>query len=241
MDRIFGYAPPDEFLSEMQRIAAGDSTFESWRQQVAEDPEDLKAQLALAAAYESRNMFPEIVAAGRKIAGLADPDSPEAARGRFVIAWGQAYLDTLPEPLLELVRQDPDSPFAHDIFEDLVMIYRARKDTLNEVRAFEERIRRAIEADIITYSMLNGYAWRMTRFDMNLEDALEKVILAVDMAKTADTEVRANIMDTHAEVLWKLGRVAEAIQVIDRCIELDPEREYFKEQKAKFEEALATG
>ncbi|UCD37230.1 MAG: hypothetical protein JSW54_10390 [Fidelibacterota bacterium] len=241
VDRILGYAPPDEFLSEMERISAGDSTFESWRQRVADSPADLKAQLALAAAYKFRNMYTETVATGRTITGLAQPGSPEAARGRFLTAWGQAGKDTVPEPLLEVIREDPDSPFYHDIFDNLITIYRANKDTLNEVWAFRELIGRAIAADRITYSMLNAYAWRMTRLDTNLEDALEKAVLAVDLAKEKDADVRTNIMDTHAEVLWMLGRTAEAIQVMDKCIELDPESDYFKEQKAKFEETLAGG
>ncbi|NIR93225.1 MAG: tetratricopeptide repeat protein [Gammaproteobacteria bacterium] len=55
------------------------------------------------------------------------------------------------------------------------------------------------------------------------------------MSQNADAATRAQIMDTEAEVLWKLGRTAEAIEVISRCIELQPDDPYFQEQKNKFQ------
>ena len=81
--------------------------------------------------------------------------------------------------------------------------------------------------------MLNSYAWRMTELELNLKDALEKVKWAVEL--TADTPpTQANIIDTEAEVLWKLKRYDEAIEAIDRAINIDPDSDYFREQREKF-------
>ncbi len=238
VDRIIGYAPPDEYLVAMERISAGDSTFESWRLRVAENPQDLRAQLLLAAAYKARYMVPEYVATGRDIVSLADFGSPAAAEGMFYIASGLASIDTIPDPLLVLLENDPESPFIHDILADLTQIYSLRRDTLNYVEAFEERISRAIDAGIITYSLLNSYAWRMTLFEMHLELALDRITLALELVEEDNLSDLANLLDTQAEVLWKLGRTTEAIEVIDRSIELVPEDEYYRQQKAKFEETL---
>ena len=41
-------------------------------------------------------------------------------------------------------------------------------------------------------------------------------------------------MDTEAEVLWKMGNIDDAVKVIDKCIALQPNDKYFKDQKEKF-------
>ena len=46
-------------------------------------------------------------------------------------------------------------------------------------------------------------------------------------------------MDTKAEVLWKLGRVDEAIEVINECIQGNPEYQHYQDQKAKFLATMA--
>ena len=88
-------------------------------------------------------------------------------------------------------------------------------------------------------SALNSYAWRMAEIETNLEDALEKARKAVVL--TADDPNRqAGIIDTEAEVLWKMGRFDEAIEAIERALSIEPENQYFKDQKEKFIETKKT-
>ena len=82
-------------------------------------------------------------------------------------------------------------------------------------------------------NVLNSYAWRMTEIETNLEDALEKVKKAVILS-AANPSSQANIIDTEAEVLWKLKRFDAAIEAIERAIKIDGENQYFKDQKEKF-------
>ena len=42
-------------------------------------------------------------------------------------------------------------------------------------------------------------------------------------------------LDTKAEILWKMNKVEEAIAVINNAIEMDPEYQYYQEQKTKFQ------
>ena len=49
-----------------------------------------------------------------------------------------------------------------------------------------------------------------------------------------DPNSQANIIDTEAEVLWKLKRFDAAIEAIERAIIIDGENQYFKDQKEKF-------
>jgi len=77
-------------------------------------------------------------------------------------------------------------------------------------------------------SLLNSFAWRMTEIGQLLPEALEKVNYALEIKEDL------KIMDTKAEVLWKLGRVDEAIEVINECIQGNPEYQHYQDQKAKF-------
>ena len=74
----------------------------------------------------------------------------------------------------------------------------------------------------------------MTQLEQNLEDALIKIRQAVELVIDESADTRAGLIDTEAEVLWKLGRIEEAVAVINKCIDLQPEDNYFKEQKEKF-------
>ena len=82
-------------------------------------------------------------------------------------------------------------------------------------------------------NILNSYAWRMTEINMNLEDALIKVNRAIILTED-EKQRQANIIDTKAEIEWKLGRINDAIRTIEEAILLVPDNDYFTEQKNKF-------
>jgi len=42
------------------------------------------------------------------------------------------------------------------------------------------------------------------------------------------------LLDTKAEILWKMNEIDEAIIIIDKAIEMDPKSQYYKDQKIKF-------
>ena len=82
---------------------------------------------------------------------------------------------------------------------------------------------------------LNNFAWWCFENDVNLEEALELAIKGAELAES-DGE-RANVLDTAAELCNALGNCDEAIAKMEQAIELDPERQYFKDQLAKFQKA----
>ena len=45
-------------------------------------------------------------------------------------------------------------------------------------------------------------------------------------------------LDTKAELLWKMGRVDEAISEIKKCVTYKPEDTYYNEQLEKFKKSL---
>jgi tetratricopeptide (TPR) repeat protein len=84
---------------------------------------------------------------------------------------------------------------------------------------------------------LNQFAWWCFENNINLAEAEEMALRGVELA-TEDSE-RANILDTAAEICAARGDCSQAIERIKQAIALDPDKEYFKEQLARFEKQLA--
>jgi tetratricopeptide (TPR) repeat protein len=75
----------------------------------------------------------------------------------------------------------------------------------------------------------------MSELKLNLDLALEKVNWAIE--NEIDEKNKHMYIDTKAEVLWKMGRVEEAIAEIEKCISFDSEDKYYGEQLEKFQKS----
>jgi uncharacterized Ntn-hydrolase superfamily protein len=82
------------------------------------------------------------------------------------------------------------------------------------------------EADAGT---LNALAWFAATQDLHLDEAL----LAAERAATLEPK-DSNILDTLAEVHFRMGHVEAAIAVMTRALELSPEDSYLQGQLARF-------
>ena len=81
--------------------------------------------------------------------------------------------------------------------------------------------------------MKNSVAWSMAVADLELERALT---LALE-ASTAEPE-DSNIMDTVAEVLFRLGRAEEAAEWETRALGIDPGNSYLQGQLDRFRNGI---
>lgn len=86
-------------------------------------------------------------------------------------------------------------------------------------------------------SELNSFAWWCFENGVNLEEALELAMRGVELAGS-DSD-RAEILDTAAEICHALGECDDAIAKIREAIALNPGRDYYQRQLAKFEAAKA--
>jgi uncharacterized Ntn-hydrolase superfamily protein len=93
-----------------------------------------------------------------------------------------------------------------------------------------EILRAALARDDATAGMLNALAWFCATADVYLKESLE----AAKRASALEPE-NTGIIDTLAEVYYRMGKSKEAIKTIDRAIAIDPEDNYLKEQRKKFE------
>lgn len=111
-----------------------------------------------------------------------------------------------------------------------------KKDAANRQRtralAIIEGMTREHESDPQT---LNAAAWEMCTHDLELPKALEFAEKAVTLSGRQD----ASILDTLAECLFRMNRVAEAIAVEEEALRLSPDSAYLKTQLERFRKGLA--
>ena len=160
-----------------------------------------------------------------------DPSSEYYKRGKYFLA-SHEFINGNENALKEYVKENPDSPFHFEAYRKMVFHYAGIGQREKELVAYREML--SIFPD--HPNALNTYAWRMAEIETNLEDALIKARKAIEI--TADNPNRqANIIDTEAEVLWKLKRFDKAIETIERAISIEPDNQYFRDQKEKFLES----
>ena len=100
------------------------------------------------------------------------------------------------------------------------------------IEYYEKAARRSRPSPLV----LNNLAWTYAEEGLRLEHAHELSLRAVK--SDADNVV---YLDTYAEILFRRGRTDQAVAMMRRCLELEPEdgehHEYLRGQMARFEAA----
>jgi len=112
--------------------------------------------------------------------------------------------------------------YAHFVMNDHAAAARARRDALD--------LRRN------PYAM-NLYAWYCFEHRVCLEEA--ERIAREGCGMDGSPGHLAMLTDTLAELVHLRGETAEALRLIQRCIELDPENEYYRNQDTRFHNTMA--
>ena len=84
-------------------------------------------------------------------------------------------------------------------------------------------------------SMLNGLAWSCATHDLELADAARAAERAAELEPKS-----TDILDTLAEVYFRMGRADQAVEVESRAAALDPKSQYLRDQIARFKAGAAT-
>ena len=264
IDRIVGYRPPDEFLNELNRIKSRDNTISDLKYRHKQEPDHYPTQIALAKKYVLVNLPDSASQILDNLYDVQQNKSQLDFSVALILGqlyYQIGSLDRSIQILDQIVESGVDSSDTGYFFG---LMYKARKtsdiDDLLKYADFSENKDRKkqsywqiirilkkqkrdpdLEAElylkaIALYnseykylpSLLNSFAWRMTVLEKNLDIALEKINEALESGEDL------RILDTKAEVLWKLNRVEEAIQVIEKCIQGDPDKKHYRDQKTKF-------
>ena len=229
VDRIIGYLPPSEYLARIQDIRNNKYTLDDFLAQYKSGQADAEIIAGIALKYEDRGdsenakEFYLIL-----IKDYPDPTSEHYQRGTYFLA-SDAFKNGVSMALNAYIASFPESPFIEDAFYTMAYHYADKEMKEDEIKVYTQMTHHFPE----NINVLNSYAWRMSEIETNLEDALEKVKKAIILS-VANPSSQANIIDTEAEVLWKLKRFDEAIESIEKAIAIDGDNQYFKDQKEKF-------
>jgi uncharacterized Ntn-hydrolase superfamily protein len=97
-----------------------------------------------------------------------------------------------------------------------------------------ESLAHALARKDVDASTLNGLAWTCATNNVHLEKALEAAERAVALEPK-----NAEILDTLAEVHYRSGNAAKAVEVETRALSYSPNDQYLKEQIARFKSGSA--
>ncbi len=231
IDRIIGYLPPEEFLSELQRIQHGERTIADYVNKTANNPNDIDSWMKLASKYEDRGDLQSTLEVWESI---NEANTGDKSFAYYKLIELRAHINNDVEELEFFIADNINSEYAQEAFKNIIRIFRRSKDFEAEADAWRRYANLMELKKMYTASFYNSFAWRMSELDKHLDKALERIRIALEMVAEDDSSTLAGYMDTEAEVLWKMGKNEEAIKVIDKSIALQPNYKYLQDQKAKF-------
>lgn len=235
IDRIVGYMPPAEYLAEMTRIRNGINTVPDLSQRLVDDPDNLDLLVTLAGKIETMSGLKAAISYWEELFTKENADETQRSIAGLKMALYHAQENNDPETLVSFVNNETNVEILPKAYDALRKFYAKAKDVDAEADTYRRYVDFMSGTKKETASFYNGYAWRMTQLERNLPNALERIDQALALMTDDDgpREI-AQIKDTKAEVLWKMGRIDDAVAVMDACIALQPEDKYYQEQKAKF-------
>jgi len=227
IDRQAGYSPMPAFLQTFQDFERGVGTLSALQTQLATAPGDLPLALRVARkleergrAGEARAAFQAIVAQDpRNASGVADEADADLALAAFRVDKDAAALEAV-------LARWPACEQGPQLYNILVGAASKAGD--------EARMRDLLNRAVAQYpedpDLLNSYAWTCAEKGWDLERALGLAEKAVRLSGG-----EPNILDTVAELQFKLGRAGEAAATIRQALAKRPGDEYLTKQLKRFE------
>jgi len=229
VDRIIGYLPSEQYQAKVAEIEANINTLGACLQKYENGERTASLLFTMAQKYTDRN---ESDMATKYYAELLElfPELDEsmASTARFELAYDQFKNGNM-DPFNKFINTFSTSPMAQHALSLMARFYKGSDNKVSELRVYA----RMLELYPNDPRTLNGYAWRMSEMELNLEDALVKARYAVTLTEE-DKDFQGGILDTEAELLWKLGRFDDAILTIEKSLRIDPSSDYYMDQKTKF-------
>ena len=264
MDRIIGYRPPKEFLKELIRIKNGDNTLSDLQAKFVNNADDISLQFNIAKKYIDLNASDSAKKYLDLVQKYYSENNQFVFQDLFDLSQLYnriGFTEIAINMLDQIIDSDIDSSETayfygllykakqNNDINDLMAFVDLTEDTIRKKQSYWQIIRilkkngdnQSLEAELYLKAvnlydkkykylpgLLNSFAWRMTELGLLLPKALEKVNIALEFGEDL------KILDTKAEVLWKLGRTDEALEAISKCIQGNPEYQHYQDQKEKF-------
>jgi thioredoxin-related protein len=245
IDRVVGYEDASRFARSLENASVGGSKAAVGKVESATPTTDPKIWLVAANYYAQQNQNEKALGAFRKVLVL-DPNNKqgqnaEATYGVAFFSTGDEQWKTLDEALVKF----PDEVDADQANR---MLLRHDLDQKNNDAAARRMDQWAMKHPN-DGSTFNYFAWTAAMHGVLLDQAESYAKRGVILAQTPVE--KASVMDTRAEVLFKMGKLSDASEVEASALALlDPnkDKKLYNElatQKAKFDkggtEASTTG
>ena len=236
VDRIIGYDDDrSAWLKTLLASMYGIDTIQDLEARFAKKADLLLAH-DVAQKYLDRGDGADALVWVKKARELGPDAGTEA---KLTLIQGQALLFTDPaagaDTLMKLATT-PGSPLAVDAFQSLSVFY--MRQARNATSVEEKQKAKAARLDVYHKVMaaqpdnpdvLADYAWYCAGEEIELDKALAAATKAVEL-KPKDTDALATL----AEVTFKSGKPAEALEILNRALALDPDSDFLKREKEKF-------
>lgn len=142
IDRIYGYLPPDDFVSTIKNYLQGKETLEDMKNRFQADSTDVELAFKLAEKYEARRGYDEAFYYYQKVVDL----DPEDKKGKsqdalFNIAWLEIRKKDYPKALdafKRFLEKYPESAMAEDAEMYIPYSYAKAGDTTKALELYEK-------------------------------------------------------------------------------------------------------
>ena len=228
LDRIYGFLEPELFLEKLINIKNGNNTFPALRAQFESGDQSSETISLLASKYAEQGEDSIAIILYGNILKSKNLSLSSFWKAKYFLS-SQKLKENNPNALKQYIITYDESPYIKEAVNKLIRYFQETKNKEKELECWNNYIH------LFTNDpwFLNQYSWRMTEINKNLDVALNQVNHALNIINKEDNGI-ANIIDTKAEILWKLGRTNEAIKVIEQAMLLDSKNEYYITQKNKF-------
>ena len=228
LDRISGFLPDYEFIIKMQNILNGKNTFTYYLDEYNKNNHSSEILFALANKYKEKNEIDKAISLYKQLLNSSNVSKSDYDNSKYSLAILSIQKNNT-ALILEYLNENPYSNNVEIAVFELINYYKSQQMNFEEIELYNKYLKKLDTS----YNFLNSFAWRMSELNIDLEVALLKINEALKLIEK-NNEQYPNLLDTKAEVLWKSGKVDEAIKCIQQAIDLKPENKYYISQKEKF-------
>ena len=229
IDRFYGYIPAYEFIIKMNNVLSGQNTFVDYVEKYEQGNHSAEILRPLADKYKDKGENQKALSLFKELTLSSNVSKADYDYAMYQIASISLTTNNEIKLIKKFLKDYESSKKFEDAVFDLINHYKSNQMQKDELEAYNLYLNKLSHS----YHFLNSYGWRMSELNLNLDDALKKINLAISLIDESNKSF-PNILDTKAEVLWKLDQIDKAIEVIEKAILLDPESQYYKAQKEKF-------
>jgi len=232
-DLISGYLAPDEFLVELRRIKSGKNTISYFRKRFEKDPTDLDARYQYALKIRRVGGQKEHDEQMAEIERL-DPDGKSIPRQRIVM---EKMLKAAVEeyrsrqefdaaPVVEFLSESQHDLLRYEGWSTLANLYEQLAMAKECVAAYAKAWPHCPEDKVASFG--NSLAW--SHWELREELSGDQKSFALEVARKASAAAPDNIntLDTLACCAYMNGRTDEAREIMQRCIDLEPDQPQWK-------------